>query len=86
MNKEDDFFEQFDPKDIAELRTRAEKIQKNEGLFYDVHMTIPHEGATQFVETYVLAASGNLNAMSSLLIFASMVAQALSTWIEDDDD
>lgn len=85
MTNTSDFFENFDPRDIAELKARAEKIEEKEGLFYDVHMTVPHEGAIQFIETYQYALMGNLEAMSSLMTFAAMVAQSLMMWIEPDN-
>lgn len=85
MTDQHDFFKNFDPKDIAELRARAEKIEEKEGLFYDVHMTVPHEGAVEFIETYQYALMGNLEAMSSLMTFAAMVAQALMMWVEPED-
>lgn len=82
----DDFFKNFDPKDIAELKARAEKIEENEGLFYDIHMTVPHEGAVQFIETYKYALMGDLEAMSALMTFAAMIAQTLLMWIEEEPD
>jgi hypothetical protein len=47
-------------------------------------MTVPHEGAIQFIETYQYALAGNLEAMSSLMTFAAMVAEALMMNIEPD--
>ena len=87
MNEsQDDFFKNFDPKDIAELEARAERIEQKEGLFYDVHMTVPHEGAVQFIETYEYALIGDLEAMTSLLMFAAMIARTLMMWIDNEED
>lgn len=86
MTDKDEFFKNFDPKDIADLQARAERIEEKEGLFYDVHMTVPHEGAVQFIETYKYALMGDLEAMSSLMTFAAMVAQTLMMWMDGEEE
>jgi hypothetical protein len=86
MTDYNDFFKNFDPKDIADLQARAEKIEEKEGLFYQIHMTVPYEGAVEFIETYKFALTGDLFAMSSLMAFAAMVAQSLMISIDQDGD
>lgn len=89
MTDANDFFEMFDPKDIAELRAKANKIEQDSELYYDVHMMVPHESALHFIDTYRYALTGDLSAMSALLMFAAMVAHSLMTSIQDqgqDDD
>lgn len=86
MTDQNDFFEMFDPKDIAELRSKAEKIQRDSELYYDVHMMVPHESALHFIDTYRHALIGDTQSMSSLLMFAAMVAHSLMTSIQEQDE
>lgn len=85
MTDASDFFEMFDPKDIAELRAKANKIEEDSTLYYDVHMMVPHESALQFIDTYRYALTGDLTAMSAMLMFSAMVAHSLMTSIQDQD-
>jgi hypothetical protein len=86
MNDTNDFFEMFDPKDIAELRAKANKIEEDSTLYYDVHMMVPHESALQFIDTYRFALTGDIHAMSALLMFSAMVAHSLMSTLQDKED
>lgn len=87
MTDESEFFEMFDPKDIAELKAKAQKIERDSEMYYDVHMMVPHEAAMQFVDTYRFALTGDYTAMSTLMMFAAMVAHSLmATIIESEGD
>jgi hypothetical protein len=83
MIDENNFFEMFDPKDIEELNAKARKIEKDSELYYDLHLMVPHEAATQFIDTYRFALTGDYDAMSALMMFAAMVAHSLMASIED---
>lgn len=80
------FFSKFDPKDIADLDARAEKILQGADTYYEVNMLVPREGALQFIETYEMALGGDILAMSSLMALSAIIAQSLMTSIENDTD
>jgi len=76
----------FDPRDIEELNAKANKIERDSELYYDVHMMVPHEAAMQFIDTYRYALTGNYDAMSALMMFSAMVAHSLMTIITESGE
>lgn len=83
MTEEKDFFEMFDPRDIEELKAKANKIQEDSELYYDLHIMVPHDAAMQFIDTYRYALTGNYEAMSSLMMFSAMIAHSLMASIAE---
>lgn len=82
----EDFWGSFDPKDIADLEARAEKIERDSHLYYDVHMMVSKDGAEEFVDCYRAALMGDLEAMASMMTFAAMVAQSVMVALSEQDE
>jgi len=75
----DEFLNSFDPKDIEDLQTRAEKIEEDLSTYYQLVLRVPHDGAIEFVESYYSAVEGNIAAVVALMSFVAQVVEALES-------
>jgi len=75
----DEFLNSFDPKDIADLQARAERIESDANTYYELVLRIPHEGAVGFINAYLSAVEGNIMAVMELMSFITQVVEALES-------
>lgn len=78
-------FDGIDPKDIAELRARAERIVKDATTYYEIGLYVPHEGAKEFLDSYDKASKGSAMALMDLLMFVHVIAQSLREAVEEEN-
>lgn len=82
----DEFLEQFDPDDVAELRATAERIIDEDGVFYEMTLVFSAESAASFVNTYAQASEGDLMSMAQLMSMLYFLASSLNDSMQDEED
>jgi hypothetical protein len=73
----DEFMNSIDPKDIAELKARAEKVEHEADTYYEIKLMIPFEGAMQFLDSYEEAMTGDMMAIMNMLFVVGAIAESL---------
>lgn len=73
----DEFMNSLDPKDIAELKARAEKVEHEADTYYEIKLMIPFEGAMQFLDSYEEAMTGDMMAIMNMLFVVGAIAESL---------
>lgn len=73
----DEFLNSLDPKDIAELQARAEKVEHEADTFFEIKLMIPFEGAMQFLESYEEAMTGDMMSIMNMLYVVGAIAESL---------
>jgi hypothetical protein len=79
-------FDGIDPRDIEDLKAKAEKIVKDATTYYEIGMYVPHEGATEFLATYEKASKGSVLALMDLLMFIHVIADSLKEAVENTSE
>jgi hypothetical protein len=79
----DEFMNSIDPKDIAELKARAEKIEHEADTYYEIKLMIPFEGAVQFLEAYEEAMTGDMMSIMNMLFVVGAIAESLKFQLDE---
>ena len=79
----DEFMNSIDPKDIAELKARAEKVEHEADTYYEIKLMIPFEGAVQFLEAYEEAMTGDMMAIMNMLFVVGAIAESLKFQLDE---
>ena len=79
----DEFLNSLDPKDIAELKARAEKVEHEADTYYEIKLMIPFEGAVQFLEAYEEAMTGDMMAIMNMLFVVGAIAESLKFQLDE---
>ena len=79
----DEFMNSIDPKDIAELKARAEKVEHEADTYYEIKLMIPFEGAVQFLEAYEEAMTGEMMAIMNMLFVVGAIAESLKFQLDE---
>lgn len=74
------------PEDRLEIEATAEKIVMNEGMWLEVQLMTPVEGAREFIDTYERAANGDIMAMFGMMTFISQIAETLQQGLDQGED
>lgn len=74
----------FKPEDLNDIKSRADRIVKDDGTWIEVSMIAPVEGARDFIDRYGQAEEGNIMAMFEMLTFLGSIAESLRQGIEMD--
>lgn len=83
----DDWAEELiSPEDRLEIEATADKIVMNEGMWLEVQLMTPVEGAREFIDTYERAANGDIMAMFGMMTFISQIAETLQQGLDQGDD
>lgn len=73
----DEFLNSIDPKDLADLEARAEKIENETDTHFEIKLMIPFEGAMQFIEAYEEAMTGDMMAIMSMLYVVGAISESI---------
>lgn len=76
-------FDGISPDDIAELQARAEKIVEDANTYYEVSLTVSHDGAVEFMEMYDDACRGNMSSLLELMGIIHILARSLTIAMDD---
>ena len=79
----DEFMNSIDPKDIAELKARAEKVEHEADTYYEIKLMIPFEGAVQFLEAYEEAMTGDMMSIMNMLYVVGAIAESLKFQLDE---
>lgn len=79
----DEFLNSLDPKDIAELKARAEKVEHEADTYYEIKLMIPFEGAMQFLDSYEEAMTGDMMAIMNMLFVVGAIAESLKFQLDE---
>ena len=79
----DEFMNSIDPKDIAELKARAEKVEHEADTYYEIKLMIPFEGAVQFLEAYEEAMTGDMMSIMNMLFVVGAIADSLKFQLDE---
>ena len=79
----DEFMNSIDPKDIAELKARAEKVEHEADTYYEIKLMIPFEGAVQFLEAYEEAMTGDMMTIMNMLFVVGAIAESLKFQLDE---
>jgi hypothetical protein len=82
----DEFLEQFDPDDVAELRATAERVMGEDGVCYEMTLVFSAESANSFIDTYAQASEGDFVSMAQLMSMLYFLASSLNDSINDTED
>lgn len=74
----------FEPEDLNDIKSRADRIVKDDGTWIEVALIAPVEGARDFIDRYEQAEEGNIMAMFQMLTFLGSIAESLRQGIEMD--
>lgn len=78
--------ELISPEDRLEIEATADKIVMNEGMWLEVQLMTPVEGAREFIDTYERAANGDIMAMFGMMTFISQIAETLQQGLDQGED
>lgn len=73
------------PEDRLEIELTAEQIVKNEGMWLEVQLMTPVEGAREFIDTFDRAANGDIMAMFGMMTFISQIAETLQQGLDEGE-
>ena len=73
----DEFLNSIDPKDLADLEARAEKIENETDTYFEIKLMIPFEGAVQFLEAYEEAMTGDAMSIISMLYVVGAISESI---------
>jgi hypothetical protein len=74
------------PEDRGEIESTAEAIVRDDGMWLEVSLMTPAEGARDFLDTYDRAQEGDIMAMFSLLTFLGTIADTLQHGLDMEPD
>lgn len=77
--------ELISPEDRLEIEATAEQIVMNEGMWLEVQLMTPVEGAREFIDTYERAANGDIMAMFGMMTFISQIAETLQQGLDQGE-
>jgi hypothetical protein len=77
-------FEGIDPKDIEDLRARAERIVADSDTYYEISLLVSHSGAEEFMELYHQAVDGQMAPLLELMGIIHILASSLMIAMSED--
>lgn len=86
MSTEDWADDLISPEDRLEIELTADQIVQNEGMWLEVQLMTPVEGAREFIDTYERAANGDIMAMFGMMTFISQIADTLQEGLDQGEN